>query len=306
MNKKIVIKNRRLERNKKQRLSLAKKKHINNTINVTRFLLKIFIVLVIIFATIYISIRYIGNASLIVKEYSVDYDNLPDGFYGLKMVQISDLNYDNKTVKMKKIKDLINKVNVLKPDIIVFTGNLVYGDISNKELKNLEDEFSKLDASIGKYAVFGNDDDTIKILMKNAGFMDIENNYDLIYNDNYEVILINGLSSNEYNVDKAFQYFDEKNSNPDIFTITLVHKSDLTTEILEKRNVNMILSGNSLNGQIILPKLGGIIKKDGSLKYYDSYYKINSTDLYISSGIGTGKLPYRLFNHPSINFFRLK
>ena len=37
-----------------------------------------------------------------------------------------------------------------------------------------------------------------------------------------------------------------------------------------------------------------------------NYYRINNTDLYVSSGVGTRKYPYRLFNHPSINLFRLK
>ena len=66
------------------------------------------------------------------------------------------------------------------------------------------------------------------------------------------------------------------------------------------------MSGNSLNGQIRLPYMGALIKPDGSKNYYEEYYKLEDTNLYITGGIGTNNYPIRLFNHPSINFYRLR
>ena len=43
----------------------------------------------------------------------------------------------------------------------------------------------------------------------------------------------------------------------------------------------------------------------GSKKYYENYYKVNDTDLYVSSGIGESRINFRLFNKPSINFYRI-
>ncbi len=40
-------------------------------------------------------------------------------------------------------------------------------------------------------------------------------------------------------------------------------------------------------------------------KYYENYYKVNDTDLYVSSGIGESRINFRLFNKPSINFYRI-
>ena len=34
-------------------------------------------------------------------------------------------------------------------------------------------------------------------------------------------------------------------------------------------------------------------------------YKVGDTDLYISSGLGTSLYKFRLFNRPSINFYRI-
>ena len=41
-------------------------------------------------------------------------------------------------------------------------------------------------------------------------------------------------------------------------------------------------------------------------KYTSEHYNKGITDIYISSGLGTDKYPYRLFNRPSFNLYRLK
>ena len=66
------------------------------------------------------------------------------------------------------------------------------------------------------------------------------------------------------------------------------------------------MAGHSHNGQVRLPFIGAIVKNQGAKKYYNEYYKIKNTDLYISGGIGTSTLPFRLFNRPNINFYRLR
>ena len=50
--------------------------------------------------------------------------------------------------------------------------------------------------------------------------------------------------------------------------------------------------------EIFLPK--------DSKNYFKPYYKVNNTDLYISSGIGTRSFDFRLFNKPSVSIYVLK
>lgn len=298
--------NTRIEKNKLQRKNIAKEEHIETTKIVSKKLIKVLFVLFIILGSIYFTCRYIGTSGLIVKEYSLEYDKLPDNFYGLKIVQISDVNYNKKTMNMNKVKKMIDKVNSIRPDIIIFTGNLIYGEITIEEVTELEEEFNRLEATLGKYAVYGEDDDQTKIIMKNSGFINLENTYDLIYKDQYKPILITGINSDYPDYDEMFGYFESENANSDIFTIAIMHKPDSIDGILDYRPVDLAMAGYSLNGLIQLPKVGGLLLKDGCRNYYDSYYKIDDTDFYISSGLGTRELPYRLFNHPSINLYRIK
>ena len=105
--------------------------------------------------------------------------------------------------------------------------------------------------------------------------------------------------------DKAYRYYKEETHNSDIYTITITSETDDIDNILSEYNSDLILAGNSMNGQIRLPFIGGIIKKEGSKKYKDPYYKINNTKLYVSSGIGSPDAGFRFMARPSINFFRL-
>ena len=97
---------------------------------------------------------------------------------------------------------------------------------------------------------------------------------------------------------------EAQETNVPHYKILLLHEPDYVNEITYQ-NYDLILAGHSHNGQVTPPLIGAIIKPNGAKKYYDEYYSLNSTDLYISSGIGTTKLDFRLFNHPSINFYRI-
>ncbi len=83
-----------------------------------------------------------------------------------------------------------------------------------------------------------------------------------------------------------------------------MHEPDFINEI-DYNTFNLILAGHSHNGQIRLPFIGAIILPPGAKKYYKEYYKLNNTDLFISSGLGTSNLDIRLFNKPSFNFYRI-
>ena len=66
--------------------------------------------------------KYVGVKGLIVKEYRVESNILTENYSGLKVVHFSDLLFKS-TVDRDDIKKLVSKINTLRPDIIVFTGD---------------------------------------------------------------------------------------------------------------------------------------------------------------------------------------
>ena len=256
--------------------------------------------LILIISISYFLIRVVGNIGLNIREYPVYKDNLPSDFDGIKIVHFGDIHY-TKSSSISTIKKLVKMINKLNPDIVIFTGDLIDSDfnIDNETLETIMSEFNSINAKIGKYAIKGEEDNEyFKTVFDNSNFKILENTIEKIYLGNSSIDLLT--------VDDKYNKEDIKGYNEEVFTIALIHKPDITDRLLIDFNVNLIFAGHSHNGQIVLPLVGGILRKDGAKKYYKSHYTINRTDLYITGGVGNSGHQWRLFNHPSINFYRLR
>lgn len=272
--------------------------------NKPSFFRRLFFILILIIILIIIYSRYIGTSGLKIKEYPIENSNITESINGFKIVHFSDIHY-GRTIKIDELKNLIKKINLTKPDIVVFTGDLVDKSkkISNNDTNNIIKELSKIKSKYGKYYVTGeNDTKLIKYyeIMDSAGFNNLDNKFDIIYTDVNNFILITGLSTHpEHSFIDNIKNFNEAN-----YKINIMHYPDEFDNI-KKYNYDLVLSGHSHNGQISIPIYGAIITPENSKKYYKPYYKIDNTNLYISSGIGTTDIDYRFLNKPSFNFYRL-
>lgn len=257
--------------------------------------------------------RFIGTTGLNVKEYKVVNNKISDEYHGLKVVHLSDIHF-NSTISEKDLEQIVDKVNQLKPDIVVITGDIIDERISyDKDI--LINCLKKIQAKLGKFAISGNHDlplDDFNSIVKESGFVNLDNTYELIYANSNQPIIISGINSNysdSSNMGVKTAEFDNYIANltddiKPIYSILLIHEPDFIDN-LNLDNYDLILAGHSHGGQIKLPLISKIYTPHGAKKYYDEYYKINNTDLYISSGLGTSKLKFRLFNRPSINFYRI-
>lgn len=276
---------------------------------------KIVIVIVIltIIGTLFVSYTtFISTVKIHVNEYRIINEKIPDSFNGVKIIQFSDLHYGSTMFEenMKTIKKLINE---RKPDIIVFTGDLIDNnyEITSKQKEKLAKQLKSLNASLGKYAVLGDEDqDEITTIYNQSNFITLKNEYDLIYNEKNEPILLVGLTSllkGEQNLDSGYAYFKQETYNSNIYTITIVHEPDTAKSIKDTYQTDLIIAGHSHNGNIRIPFLDyPLEKKEGSKQYNKKHYKIKDMDLYISSGLGTNnKTGIRLFCRPSINLYRI-
>jgi len=251
---------------------------------------------------------YVSTTKIGVREYRVKNNKIPNSFNGLKIIQLSDLHYGS-TMTLKDVKKIVKLTNARKPDIVVFTGDLISKDykLSSKEQENLTQELKKITYTLGKYSILGDEDkDTISTIYNQSNYTLLNNEYDLIYKDDNNPILLVGLNSlkNSQDIEKAYSYFKEETHNSNIYTITILHEPDAVENI--SYNTDLFLAGHSHNGNIQIPFINyPIIKYENAIKYNKEYYKLNNSELYISSGLGTNKVDIRLFCRPSINFFRI-
>lgn len=90
-----------------------------------------------------------------VERLKLKFPNLPVSFRGLKIVQVSDIHsgsFTDREAVMAGVQKVMNE----KPDIILFTGDLV--NDRAVEMKEWMDVFVKFDAPMGVYSTLGNHD----------------------------------------------------------------------------------------------------------------------------------------------------
>lgn len=278
-------------------------------------LIKIIVILVFIITGLLLYSRFISTKGLKVKEYKITNSVITDNFHGFKIVHISDIHY-GRTIKSKELENLVNEINLLKPDIVILSGDLIDKDtiLTSETINEIQNHLNNIKVTVGKYAISGEDDIIFtewENIIDNSNFININDKYELVYNEGYTPILIAGIKSNSSNPEtltERYQNIEEYLNSDDylnnIYKILVMHEPDFIDEI-NYSYFNLILVGHSHNGQINIPLFGAVVTPQYSKKYYANYYKLGNSDFYISSGVGTSDYSFRFANKPSINFYRL-
>lgn len=268
---------------------------------------KILIICFFIILGIFLYERYVETTIIKVKETNVINSNLPNSFYGYKLVQLSDIHYKT-TIGREELNKIVKKVNRIEPDIIVLTGDLLDKDIkyTDNDIENLTKIIKELNCKY-KYIISGDSDNnsTYDKIIDKIDFKFLNNDYDIIYNGDSESILIGGISSKEdkKNISEKISIIDGATNNSK-YNILLIHEPSIVNDI-NYSNYNLILAGHTHMGQINIPGVKNLMVSNEDVKYNKEYIKLDNTDMYVSPGLGTSGFKGRLFNKPTINLYRL-
>lgn len=265
----------------------------------------ILIIAIIIGYSTYVEPKLLFN----VREYGLETYKIDNTMDGLKIVQFADIHYGT-TINKKELERVIKRINKIKPDIILFTGDIFDKNIilHKESIKDIKKLFSKLDSTSYKYAIYGDNDyknkDEYLDIMNSSNFTVLDNSHKLIYLDSNIPIEIIGV--NKYD-NKDYTFIDEPIEGVDInsiYRIVIDHEVD-NLDNYNSNNIDLILNAHSMGGLVNLPLLGRIINEEGAKKYKESNFKINNTEIYNSNGLGTSNLKLRFNNVPSINLYRI-
>lgn len=257
------------------------------------------IVIVVIF--IVLVFLFIQNKWIVVSQYSVVNEKIPEDFDGFRVVQVSDF-HNAKFGKNNMI--LVEKIMKLKPDIIVITGDLI--DSNDTDIPVAIELSKQLVQIAPTYYVTGNhenwlaQDDKQELLEKlvNSGVVNLKNEaLDLKKNDS-SICLI-GL--NDENLSDETLAKITKNLDHDSYKILLAHEPQ-HFERYAKSSVDLILSGHAHGGQFRFPIVGGLYAPDQGFqpKYSKGLYREGSSSMIVSAGLGNSVIKVRLLNHPDL------
>lgn len=278
------------------------------------FLKKLAGILLIVIATGtggYYYARNIEPKLLDINRNKISHPLIPQGFDQFKIVQFSDTHLGFQ-YSLDQLKKLVRKINHLKPDIIVFTGDLM--DAPNKYMNSekIIPILLGLEAPFGKFAIYGNHDhggygtDIYNNVMTKSNFV-------LLQNESYEIKLINQNSINIIGLDDAMLGSPNLEKAmaglpKDTYNILLAHEPDIAVQALGK-NIHLQLSGHSHGGQVKIPFMGALITPPFSELYYEGFYELENTEypftLYVNRGLGTTRLPFRFMSKPELTVFTL-
>ena len=99
---------------------------------------------------------FIGRNNFQLKEFTYASSEVPPGFDGYRIIQLSDLHVDSWRGNKRALEQFVKLCNKQEADLIVFTGDLV--SYRTADLDGFDAILSKLSAKDGVYSVLGNHD----------------------------------------------------------------------------------------------------------------------------------------------------
>jgi len=220
------------------------------------------------------------------------FNDIPDNFNGLTILQISDLHLQEDPTLIKRIISLVNGLSV---DVIAFTG-----DFTTKSLNVLSDEdivsrlhelISVVKPRVGCFGVMGNHDHAeLAQKLESVGIK-------MLINEAVDLVR-EGQSIRLVGTDDPHYYFTRDSISAlktasEKFTIALVHSPELF-DMASKLGVDFYLCGHTHGGQVCLP--GGVpvlTHLNAGKRFFRGPWFINGMRGYTSSGVGTVALPVR-------------
>lgn len=269
----------------------------------------------------------VGKTKFVLNKITLNYNTLPNNFNGFKIIQISDIHlgsWSRTESNRDFFESVVQTINNEKPDIIVFTGDLV-NNIA-KESDYWVDYLKALNAKYGKFSILGNHDygKYARWLNKeelNANMEHLYNNYKnmgfrLLLNET-ESINIGGESIKIVGVENwgmpPFpQFGDYEKASETIkkndFQILLSHDPshwEQDVRFLDS-NVALTLSGHTHGMQFAL-NFNGMSWSPIQWKYkhWRGLYTYQNKDLYVNIGLGNIAYPGRVGTPPEITLLEL-
>lgn len=264
-----------------------------------------------------------GRFAFYVREIHMVFPNLPEGFDGIRIAQISDLHIGSFGTNRDPLREAIELVNEANPDIILFTGDLVNNFA--EEAKGWENIFAKLQAPMGKFAILGNHDygeysrwhseaekaanfRGILAAYERLGFKVLRNESVQLFR-NGDIIGLGGVenwgtSSFPRNGDLALASRGIRHLP---FNILMSHDPDhWDKQILAQDFYDLTLSGHTHGMQFGIEK--GDFRWNPAQyvqKRWAGMYREGNKFLYVNRGLGYHGLPARVGMPPEITVFEL-
>jgi len=244
------------------------------------------------------------------REIELEIAGLPHQLDGLRIVHIADLQADPRT-RDGKLDRYIERVNSLRPDLVLFAGDLVTSGLDYIETG--AQAIGRMQAAHGKYACLGDHDffsnrQKVKESLEKNGVTVLDNIAAVVPVDS-SFLSITGIT-NVYPSRPAPSVLAtiEQQRLRGPVNIFLVHQPGSNIAHYAAENgYDLFLGGHTHGGQIVFPLPGFLLAAAAfETDYVTGFYKVGSMLVSINNGLGMTLAPVR-YNAPAeVTLIRLK
>ena len=259
---------------------------------------------------------YIQNNRVLLSTYTIHMPRLHPSLKGKKIAFLSDTHFRDNTPHTY-IDRLVIQVENLSPDLILFGGDIIHASDNEKAIEHAKDLVSQLAKVAPTYTVYGNHDlgndhkKQLAEVLKIAGAKLLNNKAEWIsFGEPGAGFWLMGLTAYENALDHQKSPLDQIKMPTDSKKqpkILLTHHPHFFEKYLENdlKRPDLILSGHTHGGQVILPIIGGLFAPgQGFNPHYDFGIFTNeqypNSRLIVSRGVGNSSFPFRINNRPEI------
>ncbi|MBB3109250.1 putative MPP superfamily phosphohydrolase [Paenibacillus phyllosphaerae] len=239
---------------------------------------------------------------------------LPASFEGTRVLFLSD-------VHAREIPDLlIQHAKEDGPvDLVLIGGDLREHGVP---LERSRSNIRKLLTLAPVYMVYGNhdyDEDirSFDVMLREEGVRVLINESVILEQQDGARVRLAGTDDPRTLREDVAMTLSHPEVEPGICTIMLAHDPEIIERLSEseERQINLIMSGHTHGGQIVLPLIGPLVISSNIRKYtygwftFDGKKQTTATDvrrLFVSRGLGTSKFPLRLGAPAEYHIFTLK
>ena len=265
---------------------------------------RIVIPVLLVLAALVAALLLLSKYGLAVTRLSLEFDDLPRGFDGFKIVQLSDLHGSEFGRDNAR---LIKAVAQEEPDIIALTGDFLDEGKAGQELPALEALVKELVKLAPVYFVSGNHDwasGAAPELFETLGAAGVN----CLRNDFVYLERGGDDPNGPADMETPDEFISRLRSEaPGAFTLLLAHRA-YWAERFADLDVDLILCGHTHGGIVRLPFLGGVAGTNFALfpEYDAGLFETGAYKLYISRGLGNSVPLPRFLNTPEIASVTLK
>ncbi|MDE6576964.1 MAG: metallophosphoesterase [Muribaculaceae bacterium] len=283
----------------------------------------VFNIIGIVSAGIWLGMSVYGIAAgwkrVTVENVEIISDRLPAAFDGYRIVQLSDFHIGTYSLSPGTVEKIVEEVNALNPDLILFTGDLV--NVSPNEVEEFVGILKRLKARDGIYSVLGNHDyclyrdyklpDTPEKELAKLTAVEKEIGWRLLRNESVEIVKgndsiaivgVENAGSRSF-IDRSDLPAAVKGLPKDEYKILLSHDpTHWRREVLPKSDIDLMLAGHTHAMQF---KLFGWSPSEWTYPEWGGLYEEGRRKLYVSTGIGEN-IAFRFGAWPQIVSITLK